>query len=547
MTHFRQSDAPDNHHSDSTKQPDFEIDSSHSPPTGITNSRLVNFLSSSETASKPNDHFHDGRRPWQNRPSQTLPTNAVEEEESESDCRKKTFADVAGCDEAIAKLQRVRKWLKHSKWFALFRAKIPKGILLVGPPGTGKTLLAQILAGETDANYFSMAASEFVEEFVGVGASRMRDLFDKAKAARKANGKPSIIFIDELDAIGKKRSGRNISGESERDQTLNQLLTLMQGFEPSSGILVVAATNLPDTLDPALLRPGRFDYHVSVDYPDINGREKIFGVHTRLRELTPGIRLRDLAKRTTNFSGADIELVCNEAAVIAAERQEPLTIGLTYEQLAALPHEIRLEDFDKAIDFVQFGDELLSRMGSQKTDDAWKTCVHEAGHAVIATATGGDTVDKLTRVIRSKSLGMMQAHSETDRYTLSEAELRGRIMTALAGQAAQVEILSSNDTGVRSDLEQANRMARLMVGAYGMSELGPIQLRLDDFGFPTVHLSPFLADLFDRSWTKIIFECWQETRQLVRANRDRIDRIALALMREETILAERYRQLYDNL
>lgn len=459
---------------------------------------------------------------------------------------KKTFADVAGCDEAIEKLQRVRKWLRHSFWFSLFGAKIPKGILLLGPPGTGKTLLARALAGETDANYFSISASEFVEMYVGVGARRVRDLFDKAIAARKKTGKPSIIFIDELDAVGKKRGGgRGSGGDSEREQTLNQILTCMQGFKPSAGILVIAATNLADTLDPALLRPGRFDYHVSVDYPDIQGREKIFSIHTRGMQLAGNISLRGLAIRTPNMSGAHIELVCSEAGVIAAERLEHLTTGLDEEGMKALPREVTLDDFDKAIDYVQFGDELLSRMRSQTSDDQYNTSVHEAGHAVMATATGGDPVTKITRSIRSKSLGMMQAHSESNRYGMKEEWMLSRIITALGGQAAQVLILGFKDTGASNDFEQANRLARVMVGAYGMSLLGPIQLKLDEQGFPAVPLSPMLATRFDKAWMAIVDDCWKKTLALTEEHRERIVRIADALMAEETILGDRYRALYD--
>lgn len=458
---------------------------------------------------------------------------------------KKTFDDVAGCDEAIEKLVRVRKWLRHSFWYSLFGAKIPKGILLLGPPGTGKTLLARALAGETDANYFSIAASEFVEMYVGVGARRVRDIFDKAIAARKKTGKPSIIFIDELDAVGKKRSNRGSGGDSERDQTLNQILTCMDGFTPSSGILVIAATNLADTLDPALLRPGRFSYQVSVDYPDIEGREKIFKIHTRKMQLAADVSLRQLAVRTPNMAGAHIELVCSEAGVIAAERLEHLTHGLDEDGMKALPRQVTIQDFDRAIDFVQFGDELLSRMRTQPEDDKWNTSVHEAGHAVMATVTGGDPVTKITRSIRSKSLGMMQAHSESNRYGMKEAWMRSRIITAFGGQAAQVVLLQYKDTGASNDFEQANRLARFMVGMYGMSELGPIQLRLDDQGFPAVPLSPMLAQKFDEAWTKLIQSLWEETLRLTTENRDKIERIANALMDEETILGDRYRALFD--
>ncbi len=471
------------------------------------------------------------------------PPPAVKDETAPLD--KKTFDDVAGCDEAIEKLRRVRKWLKQSFWFNLFGARIPKGILLLGPPGTGKTLLARALAGETDANFFSISASEFVEMYVGVGAKRVREIFEKAKAARKKNGKPSIIFIDELDAVGKKRTKSGGGGDSERDQTLNQILTCMQGFKPSSGILVVAATNLAETLDPALLRPGRFDYHVSVDYPDIEGREKIFKIHSRGMQLAPDVSTRMMAIRTSGMAGAHIELVCSEAGVIAAERLEHLTVGLDEDGMKALPRLVTVTDFDKAIDFVQFGDELLSRMRSQPTDDAYNTSIHEAGHAVMATATGGDRVTKITRTIRSKSLGMMQAHSESNRYGMKEEWMRSRIITAMGGQAAQVVVLGFKDTGASNDFEQANRIARAMVGAYGMSELGPIQLKLDDQGFPVVPLSPHLASKFDEAWMGIITDSWAKTLELTKEHKDRIVRIGDALMAEETILGDRYALLYD--
>ncbi|MDX1987082.1 MAG: AAA family ATPase [Candidatus Obscuribacter sp.] len=490
--------------------------------------------------------FHDGRRPWQLPQQNNLGRTRLSEEEPAEDDGRKTFADVAGCDEAIAKLKRVRKWLKRSKWYALFHAKIPKGILLYGPPGTGKTLLVKALAGETDANYFSMAASEFVEMFVGVGASRVRKLFDDAKEARRQNGKPSIIFIDELDAVGKSRSGMNMSGNSERDQTLNQLLTNMDGFEPSSGILVIAATNMPQSLDAALTRPGRFDYLVNVDYPDIDGREKIFAVHTRKFSLAPDVNLRELAVRTTNFAGAHIERVCNEAAVIAAERQEHLTLGLSDEQLVSLPHEVSRQDFDRSMDYVQFGDVLLSRMRSQTSADAWTTCIHEAGHAVVATATNGYPVTKITRIIHSRSLGMMQAHAVTERYSQTEAEFKGLIKTAFAGQAAQMHFLGFRDSGASSDLEQANRMARFMVGQYGMSELGPVQIRLDEQGFPAATLSDSLRAQFDDAWISIVQECWEEAYRLVESNSERILRIARVLMYEETILGDRFLKLYES-
>jgi cell division protease FtsH len=495
--------------------------------------------------SNPENGFNDGRRAWQPRPLTPAPA-AKNRGASNTDKRKKTFADVAGCDEAVAKLRRIRKWLKKPTWFNGFGAKLPKGVLLFGPPGTGKTLLAQVLADEADANFFPVSGSQFVEEFVGVGASRIRDLFDEAMNARTRTGKPSIIFIDEIDAIGKTRSTRNVSGEGERDQTLTQLLNCVGGFNPSSGIMVLAATNIPETLDEALMRPGRFDYHILVGHPDIDGREKIFAVHTRLMELAPDVNLRDLAMRTTDFSGATIEAVCNEAAINAAERQEYLTVGLSDEQLKALPHVISPLDFDRAIDYLLFGDEYLARTHSQLEEEAWKTSIHEAGHAVIATVTRGDPVDKLTRVLHSKFVGMMQSHPAAERYSFTDTELRGQIMTSLAGQAAQFECLGLRDTRPISDLAQASRMARFMVGVYGMSRLGPIQINLDQNGFPAARLSSSLAKDFDRAWTSIVSECWTETLELVRAHRGKIERIAKALLREETILAERFRELYES-
>ncbi|MBX9666770.1 MAG: AAA family ATPase, partial [Candidatus Obscuribacterales bacterium] len=311
---------------------------------------------------------------------------AVDDNGAVDPAERRTFEDVAGCEEAIAKLRRVARWLKSPEWYEEFGAKIPRGILAVGPPGTGKTLLARALAGEVDANFFSVSGSSFVEMFVGVGAKRVRKLFATAIQERKRTGRPSIIFIDEIDAIGKKRGQGQSGSDSEREQTLNQLLVCMQGFEQTPGIIVMAATNMADSLDEALKRPGRFDYQVNVDLPDTLGREKIFSIHTRNMRLAPNVRLRDLAVRTPQFSGADIEQACNEAAIAAAERLESRLEGMSPEERAALVKQVSLEDFDIGIDYVQFGDPMLSRARAMSQQDKRNTAFHEAGHCAVQQA-----------------------------------------------------------------------------------------------------------------------------------------------------------------
>ncbi len=362
---------------------------------------------------------------------------------AQTEADRRTFDDVAGCEEAIAKLRRVARWLKSPDWYEQFGAKIPKGILAVGPPGTGKTLLARALAGEVDASFFSAHGSTFVEMYAGVGARRVRRLFNAAVNARKRTGKPSIIFIDEIDAIGKKRGHGNSGADSERDQTLNQLLVCMQGFEPSAGIIVMAATNMPECLDEALKRPGRFDYQVAVDLPDTFGREKIFAIHTRGMKLAGNIKLHDLAVRTPQFSGADIEQACNEAAIAAAERIEPTIEGKSVEQIAAIEKLITLEDFDHGIDYVQFGDPMLSRARAMSQEDKRNTAIHEAGHCAVQQALQGFGADPITKVTiepRTKSLGSMQSHAEGDRYGYTEEQLLARIMTAM-GRSSRTGIL----------------------------------------------------------------------------------------------------------
>ena len=461
---------------------------------------------------------------------------------------RRTFADVAGCDEAIAKLRRVARWLKSPEWYEQFGAKIPKGILAVGPPGTGKTLLARALAGEVDANFFAVHGSTFVEMFAGVGARRVRKLFSQAIEARKKTGKPSIIFIDEIDAIGKKRGQGNSGADSERDQTLNQLLVSMQGFEPSSGILVMAATNMAETLDEALKRPGRFDYQVAVDLPDTLGREKIFLIHTRNMRLAPNVRLRDLAIRTPQFSGADIEQACNEAAIAAAERLELQLDGVTHAEVLDSDKVIRLEDFDSGIDYVQFGDPMLSRARAMSHEDKRNTAYHEAGHCAVQQAlqnNGADPITKVTIEPRTKSLGSMQSHSVGDRYGYTEEQLRSRIMTAMGGRLAQEYFLSRKDTGASNDFEQATKLARMMVSEFGMSELGCMSVKLSDDGQRGTLIGDQLANEIDAQWRQILQQCYQEARRIIAENERRIERVAEALLLEQTILAERFVQLWE--
>jgi len=460
---------------------------------------------------------------------------------------RRTFDDVAGCDEAIAKLRRVAKWLKSPDWYEQFGAKIPKGILAVGPPGTGKTLLARALAGEVDASFFSAHGSSFVEMFAGVGARRVRKLFAAAVAAHKKTGKPSIIFIDEIDAIGKKRGQSSSGADSERDQTLNQLLVCMQGFEPSAGIIVMAATNMADSLDDALKRPGRFDYQVSVDLPDTLGREKIFTIHTKGMKIAPNVRLKDLAIRTPQFSGADIEQACNEAAICAAERTEPLVEGKSAEEKAAFDMTITLSDFDHGIDYVQFGDPMLSRARAMSEEDRRNTAFHEAGHCAVQQFLQGKGADPITKVTiepRTKSLGSMQSHSVGDRYGYNEEQLMCRIMTAMGGRCAQEVFLNKKDTGASNDFEQATNLARLMVTEFGMSKLEPFNVKLSNDVTGT-RIGTELSNEIDEEWRRIVHECYTKSKDIIVAHQLQIERVAAALLIEQTLLAERFIELWE--
>ncbi len=368
---------------------------------------------------------------------------------------KVTFNDVAGVDEAKEELGEIVEFLKYPKKFQALGARIPKGVLLLGPPGSGKTLLARAIAGEAGVPFFSISGSDFVEMFVGVGASRVRDLFDQAKKSA-----PCIVFIDEIDAVGRQRGAGLGGGHDEREQTLNQLLVEMDGFDQNTGVILIAATNRPDVLDPALLRPGRFDRQIVVDRADVKGRQKILEVHARNKPLGKEVRLEILAKRTPGFSGADLENLLNEAALLAARRNKTL---------------IEMNDCDEAIDRVMVGPERKSIVMSQKEKEI--TAYHESGHAIIGGLTDkGDPIHKVTIIPRGMALGITWSLPEDDRHSQTKEELLATITRALGGRLAEEVKFKDVTTGASNDFEKATELARRMVTQYGMSEtLGPIQ------------------------------------------------------------------------
>ena len=426
-----------------------------------------------------------------------------------------TFADVAGIDEAKQDLAEVVDFLKTPEKYQRLGAQIPHGVLLVGPPGTGKTLLARAVAGESNRPFFSLSASEFVEAIVGVGAARVRDLFAKAKAAA-----PSIIFIDELDAIGRSRaSSASFGANDEREQTLNQILTEMDGFTPNQNVVVLAATNRPEVLDPALLRPGRFDRRVTVSPPDKAGREAILRIHTRNVRVAREVDLGDIAGATAGFVGADLRNIVNEAALIAARKGEDM---------------VTRPDFDEAIERSVLG---LRRPITLGSDERRLIAYHEGGHALMGLLIpGADPVKKLTIVPRGLSLGSTYSQPIDDRYNYPESYLRGRIMLALGGRAAEEVAYGTVTTGAESDLQQVNQLARSMVARFGMSpKLGPINLTQPGDGATSQHFSEETARLLDEEVRRIVDECHREAVRLLTENRDRLDRLAEAVLKKDTL------------
>ena len=427
-----------------------------------------------------------------------------------------TFNDIAGIDEAKQDLAEVVDFLKTPEKYQKLGAQIPHGVLLVGPPGTGKTLLARAVAGEANRPFFSMSASEFVEAIVGVGASRVRDLFAKAKEAA-----PAIIFIDELDAIGRARSGGAVlSANDEREQTLNQILTEMDGFTPNQNVVVLAATNRAEVLDPALLRPGRFDRRVTVSPPDKVGREAILKIHTRKVPLGPDVDLADIAGATSGFVGADLRNVVNEAALVAARKGH---------------EKVMAEDFTDAIERSVLG---LRRPIVLTQDEKRLIAYHESGHTLMGLLVpGSDPVRKVTIVPRGMSLGSTYSQPIDDRYNYPESYLRGRITAALGGRAAEEVVYGTITTGAESDLQQVNQIARSMVIRWGMSpKLGPLNLtQPGDGALSRETLSEETAKVLDEEVRRIVDECHQESVRLLKENRGRLDSLAEALLKKDTL------------
>ena len=421
-----------------------------------------------------------------------------------------SFDDIAGIDEAKAELQQIVAFLCNPERYRRLGGKIPKGVLIVGAPGTGKTLLAKAVAGEAGVPFFSISGSAFVEMFVGVGAARVRDLFAQAQERS-----PSIVFIDELDALGKARGASLLSGNDEREQTLNQLLVEMDGFQPNSGVIIMAATNRPEMLDPALLRPGRFDRHIAIDRPDLVGRRQILAVHTRHVTLAPGIDLNEIASRTPGFVGADLANVVNEAALHAAEANKPA---------------VDMADFDEAIDRAMTGMERKSRVmnAQEKTTIAY----HEAGHALVALSrTHSDPVHKVSIIPRGvAALGYTQQVPTEDRYVLRESELLDRLDVLLGGRVAEELVFGDVSTGAENDLERATEMARHMAARYGMSErIGLATVGETREPSPTAWLGTGVRTVSD-STARIVDE---EVRRLLAESHDRVR--ATLLDRVETL------------
>ena len=443
------------------------------------------------------------------------------------DTPKITFADVAGADEAKVELQEIIEFLKDPQKFTRLGGRLPKGALLVGPPGTGKTLLAKAVAGEAGRPFFSMSGSDFVEMFVGVGASRVRDLFEQGKAHA-----PCIIFIDEIDAVGRHRGAGLGGGHDEREQTLNQLLVEMDGFESNDGVILIAATNRPDVLDPALLRPGRFDRQIVVDSPDVRGREGILRVHTRKIPLAADVRLDSLAKGTPGMAGADLANLVNEAAVLAARRNKTL---------------VDMQDFEDAKDKVMLGVERRSLVLTE--DDRKLTAYHEAGHTVVSLQTpGADPIHKVTIVPRGRALGLMTSLPETDRYGHTKEFLLGRLSIAFGGRVAE-ELVFGQDkitTGAGSDIQFATNVARQMVTVYGMSEkVGMMavgdkeqEIFLGREFSQKREISERTQRMVDEEVKRLLDEAHSHARELLTAHRELLDRIALALLERETLDSE---------
>jgi cell division protease FtsH len=442
-----------------------------------------------------------------------------------NDVPQNTFADVAGSDEAIAELEEIKDFLADPGKYALLGAKIPKGVLLYGPPGTGKTLLARAVAGEAKVPFYSISGSDFVEMFVGVGAARVRDLFGQAKA-----NAPAIIFIDEIDAVGRQRGAGMGGGHDEREQTLNQLLVEMDGFEANGQVILIAATNRPDVLDPALLRPGRFDRQIPVERPDLKGREEILKVHAKDKPISKEVELLAYARRTPGFTGADLANVLNEAALLTAR-----------EGLKTISHP----QLDEAIDRVMAGPQRKSRLMSE--EERRVTAYHEAGHALVAHALPHtDPVHKITIMPRGRALGYTMVLPDDDKYSTTRNQLLDQLAYSLGGRAAEELIFHDPSTGASNDIEKATALARAMVTQYGMTEaIGAIKLGTDDsapfMGRDYGHQRDYsenIAATVDAEIRKLIERAHQEAYDILEANRTILDEMVLQLLEKETLNKE---------
>ncbi len=449
-----------------------------------------------------------------------------------SDDNQVTFKDVAGLKEEKEEVEELIDFLKAPKKFQKLGARIPKGVLLMGPPGTGKTLLAKAVAGEANVPFYFISGSDFVELFVGVGASRVRDMFKEAK--RNA---PCLIFIDEIDAVGRQRGTGLGGGHDEREQTLNQLLTEMDGFGQNEGIIIIAATNRPDVLDPALLRPGRFDRQVTVNLPDVKGREEILGVHAKNKILAEGITLSNLAKRTPGFSGADLENLLNEAALLAVRRDKT---------------EITMSEIDEATDRVLMGPAKISHKYSE--NDRKLVAYHEAGHAVIGLKLqNASDVQKVTIIPRGSAGGYNMMVPSEEKLCSTKTDLLEQITGLLGGRTAEEITFGEITTGAHNDFEKATKIARAMVTEYGMSDLGPLQFEQQsgsvflgrDYNKPQ-HFSNEVANEIDIAMRKIIDECHKKATEIIKKNKDLLKLIAETLLEYETLTKEQIDYLVEN-
>jgi cell division protease FtsH len=449
-----------------------------------------------------------------------------------TDKNKTTFKDVAGLKEEKEEVKELIDFLKNPKRFQKLGARIPKGVLLVGPPGTGKTLLAKAVAGEANVPFYYISGSDFVELFVGVGASRVRDMFKEAK-----HNAPCLIFIDEIDAVGRQRGTGLGGGHDEREQTLNQLLTEMDGFGANEGIIIIAATNRADVLDPALLRPGRFDRQVIVNLPDIKGREEILEVHSKNKILAPSVSLKNLAKRTPGFSGADLENLMNEAALLAVRGNK---------------EQITMKEIDEATDRVMMGPAKKSK----KYTEAERRLVafHEAGHAVIGLKlSNASEVQKVTIIPRGYAGGYNLMVPKEEKYTSTKTELLEQITGLLGGRVSEELTFGEISTGAHNDFEKATKIARAMVTEYGMSDLGPVQLEQQEGGVflgrdygKTRNFSNEVAHEIDLEMRKIIDECYGKAKKILKENEDLVKLIAETLLEVETLTKEQIDYLVKN-